>query len=196
MPRARLCAVRRLLVLTVVALLALASPAAAHGDEGLLEVVAATPSDVGSDVTYRVSLVYANDGDAVDGATVTATAVLDGEPQQPVTLASAGEPGIYEGTVSFPTAGRWTVRFATEDPPARVQTTFRVEPPPPPTTAAPAPTTSGPPPTSTPVEPQLADEDTDSSGPPVGLIVGLVVTGLAAVAGGVALFVQRRRKEP
>ena len=84
----------------------------------------------------------------------------------------------------------------TEDPPARLETTFRVEQPPPPTTAAPVPTTSGPPPTSTPTEPQLADEETGDSGPPTGLIVGLAVTGLAVVIVAVVLIVQRRRKEP
>jgi hypothetical protein len=187
--------VRRLLVLALVAFVFAPQAAAAHGGEGLLELVDQTPSDVGSDVTYRVSLVYVNDGDPVGGATVTATPSLGDQIGSTITLEPAGD-GIYEGTVSFPTPGRWTVRFATEDPPARLRTTFRVEPPPPPTTAAPVPTTSGPPPTSTPIEPQLADEDADDSGPPTGLIVGLVLTGLAAVVTATVLVVQRRRRAP
>ena len=39
-------------------LLGAADPAAAHGDEVVLEVVEATPSDEGSAVTYRVALTY------------------------------------------------------------------------------------------------------------------------------------------
>jgi hypothetical protein len=43
--------------------------------------------------------------------------------------------------------------------------------------------------------PQLADEATDDSGPPTGLIIGLVVTGLAVVVAAVVLLVQRRRRD-
>ena len=69
------------------ALLGTAGPAAAHGDEVVLEVVEATPSDEGSAVTYRLALTYENDGDGINGATVTATALLaGGDPAAPQAL--------------------------------------------------------------------------------------------------------------
>jgi hypothetical protein len=187
--------VRRLLLLVAVALVAMAQPASAHGDEGLLEIVSETPDDTGSAVTYRVSLVYVSDGDPVPGATITAVAVFADQPQEPVTLDPAGDPGVYEGTVSFPSVGPWTVRFASDDPDARLQTTFRVEAPSPATTAAPPTSESGPV-TSTATDPDLVDESGDSSdGPPVGLVVGLVATGVLVLVAGMVFVVQRRRRQ-
>jgi hypothetical protein len=186
---------RRLLALAVLALARVPQAAAAHGDEGELEVVQATPDDTGSAVTYQVRLTYANDGDPVGGATVTATASTVGEaPQPPITM-DAGADGVYQATVTFPAPGEWSVRFESADPEAGLTVSYVIEEPPPPTTAAPAPTTSGPTATSTPAEPQVTDEDTGGSGPPTGLVVGLVVTGVLAVAAGTALFVQRRKSK-
>jgi hypothetical protein len=186
--------VRRLLVLAVVvsAVLLPVQAASAHGDEGELEVLEATPSDVGSTVTYRVALTYAGDGDPVGGAVVTATAVLPGQPPQaPVTMPSSGD-GVYEATVSFPSPGDWTVQFDSEDPVATLQVTFTVEAPPP-TTEAPATSTVPPTTAVAPDEATLTDDDGGDDGPPAFLVVGLVVAGLLVVGGGVALFVRRRR---
>jgi hypothetical protein len=187
--------VRRLLLLTVVALVAMAQPAAAHGDEGELEVIDATPDDTGSSVTYRVRLTYADDGDPVGGATVTATASIVGQaPLPPVTL-DPGADGVHAGTVTFPTPGDWSVRFESADPEAGLTVSYTIEPPPPATTSPPTTTTEPGPVTSTPTDPDLVDEgDTGGDdGPPAGLVVGLVVTGVLAVAGGVTLLVRRRK---
>jgi hypothetical protein len=86
--------VRRLLASAAVLVVVLlpADAAVAHGDEGTLEVVDATPSDVGSSVTYRVALTYANDGDPIDGASVTPTAVLRGStPEPPITMTATAD---------------------------------------------------------------------------------------------------------
>lgn len=169
------------------------APAHAHGDEGLLEVVESTPDDTGSSVTYRVLLRYVNDGDIVDGATVTAFATQEGEtPSAPVAMTGVGQ-GIYEATIAFPATGNWRVVFEAAELGARVQDTFRVQPPPPTTVA---PTTTSPPPTTAvpPEDATLADDETSSSdGPPAFLIVGIVVAGVLMLAAGLALVVRRRR---
>lgn len=192
MPARQTLRVRRLLLLAVALVLVAPQAAWAHGDEGELEVVEATPDDTGSAVTYRVRLTYANDGDPVGGATVTATASTVGEaPLAPVTFTPAAD-GVHEGTVAFPSPGDWSVRFESLDPEAGLTVSFTVAEPPPPTTAPP-PTEPSAPPTSTDSTPSLADEGADDEGPPTGLIVGLVVSGLLVVGAGVALVVRRRR---
>jgi hypothetical protein len=183
------------LAVTAAAVLLPAHAAMAHGDEGALEVVEATPSDVGSTVTYRVSLTYANDGDPVDGATVTATAVLQGQPPEPPITMTGANGGIYEATVAFPSAGAWNVQFAADDPVATAQVSFTVEAPP---TTTEAPAASTVPPTSAvaPDDATLADDEGDSDGPPLFLFVGLAVAAAMLLSAGVALFIRRRGGTP
>ncbi|MET0913346.1 MAG: FixH family protein [Acidimicrobiales bacterium] len=177
-------------------LLGAAGPAAAHGDEVVLEVVEATPSDEGSAVTYQVALTYENDGDGINGATVTATAFLaGGDPAAPQALTGTGTDGLYEGTIAFSAPGQWRVQFDAADPEAQAQAsaTYRVPAPAPPTTSA-APAITLPPPTSVAVEPTLTEDDTETGGddPPVGLFAGLAVAGLVFV--GAAVYAVRRRR--
>lgn len=188
--------VRRLLVLCLLALgpvaLLGAAPALAHGDDGTLEVLDAVPTPAGDAVTYTVELTYANDGDPVEGADVSATVRAPGaDPRPPITLASIGE-GWYAGSVAFPGPGRWTVAFAAVEPAAAVEATYVVPatptPTPTPTTVAPAPTTTAPQ-----VDATLADDESDlDEGPPAGLIVGVVFAGAALVAVVVILILRRR----
>lgn len=186
--------VRRLLVLLLLGPVALfgAGPASAHGDDGTLEVLDAVPTPAGDAVTYTVELTYANDGDAVEGAVVSATVRAPGAgPQQPVTLPSIGE-GWYAGRVTFPGPGRWTVTFAAIEPAATVEATYVVPATPPPTTTptttAPATTTTAPE-----VEATLTDSDSDlDEGPPAGLIVGVVVAGAVLAAVLIILILRRR----
>jgi hypothetical protein len=189
--------VRRALLLTVVALVAMTQPAAAHGETGELEVVEATPDDTGSSVTYRVRLTFTNDGDPVGGATVTATASTVGQAPLPPVSLDAGPDGVYAGTVTFPAPGEWSVRFASADPEAGLTVSYTIEPPPPPTTAPPPSTSEPGPVTSTATDPDLVEETATGGddGPPAGLVVGLVVTGVLAVAAGITLFVRRRKAE-
>lgn len=122
---------KRVITLAVVVLGALAlgvgaAPAArAHGGDGVLELEAAHPTTTG--VHVIVQLTYQNDGDAVSGATVTATPISpSGEELEAVTLSPAAA-GSYQGPVDMPDTGRWTVRFASVEPPATLEETVEVE---------------------------------------------------------------------
>lgn len=175
-------------------LLGTAGPAAAHGEEVVLEVVEATPSDEGSSVTYRVALTYENDGDGINGATVTATAFLaGGDAAAPQVLTGTGADGLYEGTIAFSAPGRWRVQFDAADPEAQTTASYRVPAPSPPTTSA-ATATTLPPATTAAGEPSLTEDDTEtgSDDPPVALLAGLAVAGLVFV--GAAVYVVRRRR--
>lgn len=188
---------RRLTVLTLLtagALTLAAPPAMAQEDEVQMEVVQATPDDTGSSVTYEVALTHVDGGDGINGASINAIGTSDTASTSPVTLTPGDEDGIYEGTISFPEPGDWLVRMASADPVASLAVTFTVETPSPATTAAPDPSTNGPPPTSTPIEPQLADDDDGSSGPPIGLVVGLAISGLLMLVVAGTLLIQRRRR--
>ena len=101
-----------------------ASASAAHGGDGVLEVEAAHPTSTG--VHFIVTLTYQNDGDAVSGAAVTATPISpSGESLDPVTLVPAAD-GTYQAPVDMPDPGEWTVRFASDEPPATLEQTVEV----------------------------------------------------------------------
>ena len=187
-------AVRRLLFCSLlVAVAALGTgPALAHGDEGALEVVDAVPTSAGDEVTYTVELTYANDGDPVDGAIVSATVRGPGGPQEPLAAASIGE-GWYAVPIRFPGPGRWTVTFAAVEPAATLEVTYEVPATPPSTTTAPPATTTTAPAES---DPTIVDDDTDlDDGPPAGLIVGAVLAGAALIAVVVVLVLRRRSQD-
>jgi hypothetical protein len=161
-----------------------AGAAPAQDSPAVLTIEAAHPADGGVHFIVRLT----QGGDAVEGATVRATpATADGDQLAPVTLEPADD-GTYQGFVSFPTAGSWTVRIASEDPPVAVTQNVDV---------AVTPSTEGPPTGSngsgfTPAEDGTGSsaESGDSGGPPVGLIVALAVV---LVGGGLAAFFATRR---
>ncbi|MBS1837446.1 MAG: FixH family protein [Actinobacteria bacterium] len=110
-------------VLCLVLAIAAGAPiAAAHGDEGKLEVVSVTPSGTTAVVTVR--LTYGNDAEAVESATVTiagddgAGTRLDPVPMQRTQL-----PGEYTADVSFPSAGTWKLRVTSVTPAATLTLT-------------------------------------------------------------------------
>lgn len=179
---------KRLLAgLGLLVVLAVPSPAGAHGDEGELEVIDAFPTPAGNEVTYTVELTYANDGDLVDGATVTARLSQPGAgPQPPVELIAAGA-GRYASTIPFPGPGRWTITFAATEPRAQVRTTYEV-PAEPTTTTGPPATVA--PSTTAPGEATLADGDSTDDAP-TALFVGLGVTGALVLVIGGFLLVRR-----
>ena len=110
-------------IAVAVVLGALLAPAAgAHGDDGVLTVVSATPSGTSSTVT--VQLAYEGDGHPVDGATVAVVADDGaGNALDPVPMGPGSAPGQYTATVQFPSAGTWNLRVTAVSPSATLTLT-------------------------------------------------------------------------
>lgn len=184
------------LIVACAALAALGTPPAfAHEGEGIFELQAQGPAD-SLTVPYVVRLTWANDGHPAFDATVTATPIdPDGTPQTPVPMQFEGDDGRYSGTITYPSAGNWTVRFTSVSPASTMEIVEELTAP-----AATATTT-----TSTLSSVTTAPVDVDdaqpeqAATPPVtddggGGVNGLLVAGvLAVVAVGAALALRTRR---
>lgn len=122
-PLVRIVAALLAVLLVVgVGVAAIAPMAGAHGDDGVLAVVSATPS--GSSSTITVKLTFEGDGHPVDGATVTAVADDGaGAAIDPVPMTAAGSPGEYTARLEFPSAAVWNVRVTAVSPSATVTLT-------------------------------------------------------------------------
>lgn len=182
------------LVLLCAALVTLALPgASAHEGEGILEVESRS-ADGGSRVPYVVRLTWTNDGHPAVDATVTATPIdPSGAPQTPVPMEFQGAGGRYAGTIEFPSDGTWTVRFTSVTPAATLEIVEEVVAPPTTTTtteageaADPSESTSA-----TIDEASAVAEPEADEGGLNGLVVAVVIAGLAVVA--MALVVRARR---
>lgn len=201
-------AILAVLLVVGVGVAAIAPMAGAHGDDGVLAVVSATPS--GSSSTITVKLTFEGDGHPVDGATVTAVADDGaGAAIDPVPMTAAGSPGEYTARLEFPSAAVWNVRVTAVSPSATVTLTQDI--------AGPASTsstpigstpTSGSTPGSTPASTSEAPvdgvtatrEDTaeeaveQSDSSPLPWVLG--IGALVVVVGAVAWVVARRGSGP
>lgn len=193
--------------------------AQAHGDDGVIEVTAATPG-AALTITYDILLTYLNDGDPAEDATVTVAADgSDGVTVGPIQLTPTGQPGHYGAAVTFPAPGIWQVRFSSLSPLALLERSETIEPDIPSTIAVTSTTTSATttsPSTSTAGSTTVGETSTTSTppsstspstaasssttmtasssgddGPPLGLVAagGL---GVVAVATGAIVMVRRR----
>ena len=206
-PSRRLAALSGLgaLLLMVVLAVVAASPASAHGDEGVLQVVSATPSGTSSVVT--VKLTYENDGEPVADATVTVAGDNGaGSELTPVTMQPGATDGDFTATVDFPAPGTWTLRVTSVKPEAALTLTQAIASDPQVTTEAaggsgPAAegsttittdTVDGGVPEITAEAASAQDED---SGSPVWWIVG-GIAAVAAVAIGVVFVARGRNQGP
>jgi hypothetical protein len=168
-----------------------ATPAAAHEGPGTFAVeTAELASD--SEVRYVVRLTYIGDGDPASDSTVTATAIApDGTAQTPVPMAAVDQDGRYGATVSFPSAGEWTVRFTSILPPATLDRPQVIEQT---TTTADRETT-----TSVAADDDPTDASADTTDDDDGLpwpVIGLVAAGVVIAGLGVAVVRRRRSSAP
>jgi hypothetical protein len=182
-----------LLPLALVTLLvAGAGPARAHSVDGLMTVTAAEAPAPRS-VRVEVGIVYANDNDPAEEATVTATLTGPaGEAVGPLPLERL-QGARYGAEVPVPAGGTWTAEITATGPAAT--TTATIEVPDAPTMTAPAPTTATTGPPATPAPPTgVADGATadDGTSAPVAATAAVVVLALSA---GGAYAVTRRRLE-
>jgi hypothetical protein len=112
-----------LLVVLAAAVPLLAAPqASAHGGGGVLAVESFEPEGDGeapSRWSITVRLTFAEDGHAVDEATVTVAGESEtGASLTPVGLTAQGD-GRFAGTIELP-AGSWNLRAVSVDPPAQL----------------------------------------------------------------------------
>ena len=155
------------------------SPALGHEGEGSLEVLVADRARP-LEVDYRVRVTFRADGHPVGDATVTAVAERDGAPPvAPVRLEEVDEEGVYAGTVRFPTAGTWTLRFTAVTPAATLERSETVE--------GPVGTTAIP--TSAPAPPASNTTGDSDRGTPSVFLLGVTAAAILAVT---AFLVRRR----
>lgn len=151
--------------------------AVAHSDQGLLALTAEAAADARV-VLLDATLKYANDGDVVPNAVVTASATnAAGETPAPLTLADEGE-GRYRGELVLPSDGKWDITVRSEEPvaSARASVTVTTRPPP-----------------STQVLPPVDDDGDGDEGPNL-LVVGVPVVVVVLVAAGAYALLRRRRR--
>lgn len=177
----KLCAV----LATAIACMAVAAvgtgDAGAHSEQGLLALTAEAAADARV-VLLVATLKYANDGDVVPNAVVTAAATnAAGESTAPMTLADEGE-GHYRGELVLPSDGKWDVTVRSEAPVASASASVTVSARPPSST------------TTVPLGPRQTTSDVvlDSNNDTVKTVLGVFVA-IALVAGVGYLLVRRRR---
>lgn len=106
------------LLAVVVLLMAAATNALAHEGRGVLVVESRVPT-AATVIPYVVRLTWEDDGDPAIDATVTATPIApDGTVQTPVPMEPIDQDGRYRTTITYPSNGRWTVRFTAVTPTA------------------------------------------------------------------------------
>ena len=191
-------AILAVLLVVGVGVAAIAPMAGAHGDDGVLAVVSATPS--GSSSTITVKLTFEGDGHPVDGATVTAVADDGaGAAIDPVPMTAAGSPGEYTARLEFPSAAVWNVRVTAVSPSATVTLTQDIAGPAStsstPTESTPASTSGAPVDGVTATREDTAEEAAEQSdSSPLPWVLG--IGALVVVVGAVAWVVARRGSGP
>lgn len=103
-------------------LIAMATAAAAHEGQAIINVESQADQATGTEYTIRA--VWTNDGHPAADATVTATPIDPaGTNGTPVALMARDDDGRYGGFVPMPLPGRWTVRFTIVAPTGTLQVT-------------------------------------------------------------------------
>jgi hypothetical protein len=186
--RAGLCrALAVVLPLTFAGAVLLAPAAGAHGQAGEITVLDASPAGPLA-VTVEVGIVFGNDGDPAEGATVTATLTGPGGAEVGPVPLPAVRGARYGSTIEVPAPGPWTVAVASTDPAGTASAAVEVPTAPATTTTMTTTTTTAPAPGTTAATVAPAGED----GPNRGLIV-LATLAIAAAVVVVVLLIRRGR---
>ena len=164
--------------------------AEAHSDQGLLSVEATT-DDTGRRIIVTAKLTYANDGEPVSSADVSAFASSAAdESTAPATLTPEGA-GRYEGTLKVPSGGEWIVVVRSEQPMATANAPV-VLPVDTPTTTTVAPTTTAELDRHESASPTPRDDDDGNSTPRLVAVVVIVCSVLASIV----VVLRRRYRRP
>jgi hypothetical protein len=165
-----------------------ASGAWAHSDEGVMTVTKAEQSGSNT-VQLQAGIVYANDNDLAEQASVTATLTgPDGATVGPVALVL--ETGsLYGAAVEVPSPGTWQVDVSSSEPASSASATVTViamtESTAPATTATPDEVARAP------LGPVNVEPDADDSSPVLWIV--LAVAAVVVVGGGIVYAVRRSR---
>jgi hypothetical protein len=177
------------LVTVVVALAVWPSPVGAHSDDGVMTVLTAEQAGPGA-VRLEVGLVYANDDDLAEEATVGATLTgPDGASVGPVELPRISG-ARYGADVEVPGPGDWSVAFVSEEPVAEAAATVEVADT---GQGAPAPTQES-------AQPEIVPRDPPPPVPTAGdddgfpWVVAIAVVVIAAVVVATLTFLRRRSR--
>lgn len=184
---------RRVLAFAVLALVAFAAPAAAHGDAGVLKLEV---TNDGTEYTFQARLTYDNDGEPADaGATVTLS--IAGQDAGPPKTMTEGDPGEFSATVNLGTPGTYTATVTSETPAATTEETITVPDAGSSTTATTETPTTEKPEVSTTSAANDDDGEKDDDVPWLGIVAALLAVVVAIAL--VIVFVKRRgqdRKDP
>lgn len=104
----------------LVALLALAAPAAAHGGGAVFEVLEASEVAPGR-IALRVLVTHGADGDPAAGAIVDVTATGPGGAPAPVRAVRQEDDGVYAASVDVAEPGVWTLVVTSSFPPGTTE---------------------------------------------------------------------------
>ena len=175
-----------LLALSVLAVLS--TPALAHEDNGEFRDVSVELIEPFT-VSVAATLVYPNDGEPAEGATVTAVVEQPGAPASaPVSLAES-PPGSYHGELQVSSDGTWVVRLTALSPTATTEATIDVPARPVTSTSEPRTSTSTTSTSSTEVADRGGDDPTPGVDP---LVLTIIVAAVVAVGALVVMGVRRR----
>lgn len=189
-------------LLALFALVALAAPAAAHGGGGVVEV--GEPSPTGDlTVLLPMRVTYESDGHPAEADEIEGLVVRGERDGQVVDWSDAvvpGEaPGVYEATLTFPSAGEWQVTVEVAEPAVTSSLVVVVDDPAATSTTEAGTTDTsaadGAPPGTVEVTPvgQIVDQD-DGGSSPMPLVVAMLAC--VALAAGAAVLLRRARRRP
>ena len=109
---------------------AMTGTAGAHGPEATFTPITTEPVANDLAANLRVTLIYDNDAEPVDDATVLVTPVGPGGTEDAqIGLLRAPEPGTYEGSVPVGAPGEWTFKVTSEDPEAALDIVIAIPEP-------------------------------------------------------------------
>lgn len=183
----------RLLAVAAAACAAFVVPsgaAGAHSDAGTMGIEL-TQGSTPASVNVRILLEYANDRDTAPGATVVASATgPEGVTVGPTPLADRGA-GSYEGVLTMPSDGDWTVTVTATGPAASASAGITLVSAS--GTVAPAPTTTTPADIAISADRAARDDTSSSDDGPGVLLLAAIAVAVVAVAGAAVALVRRRR---
>ena len=184
---------RRLLLVALALTVLRPAVALAHEDTGRFERVRVEVIDPLT-LSVKATLIYPNDGEPAEEATVTAVAEQPGAPASAPSPLDELAPGEYSTELTVPNGGSWTVRLTALSPSATTETTVEV-PEPATTTTAETSTTRQSAASTSEAPAQLGTDTGDGGSATLALVAGLGVAVVAILVAWRTIAARRRATE-